>query len=186
MSLASWPDHLLTLSEWDALPEDTTHRYELIEGTLHVCRRPLQAHQWALGELYFQLRLSLPDHLRVLPDPEVLLFDDPPTVRVPDFVVVPASAVRPDSPRFDAADVVLACEILSRGSVRTDRITKRAEYADAGIAHYWLVDPRSSQVGRVMYELGRAGYRQVASAEGGKLTVSSPAPMILDLDQLRP
>jgi Uma2 family endonuclease len=186
VSLASWPDHPLTLSEWDALPEDTTHRYELVEGTPHVCPRPLQVHQWALLQLCHQLLLALPDDFGVFPEPEVLLFDNPPTVRVPDIVVVPASAIRANSPRFAAEDVVLACEIVSPGSVRTDRITKLAEYADAGIGHYWLVDPKSTQVDVAVYELGREGYQQVAGAEAGKLTVSSPAPMILDLDQLRP
>lgn len=76
--------------------------------------------------------------------------------------------------------------MVSPDLARTDRITKFAEYANAGIAHYCVVDPSSAQVGVVVYELGRSDYQQVAGAEGGKLTVSSPASMILDLDQLRP
>jgi Uma2 family endonuclease len=39
-----------------------------------------------------------------------------------------------------AADVVLAVEIISRGSRRLDTVVKAAEYADAGIPHYWVVD----------------------------------------------
>ncbi len=34
MITASWPDHLLTLTEWDALPEDTSRRCESVEGVL--------------------------------------------------------------------------------------------------------------------------------------------------------
>ncbi|XVV01984.1 hypothetical protein ACQPW3_32055 [Actinosynnema sp. CA-248983] len=30
----SWPDHLLTLEEWDALPEIESHHVELVEGVL--------------------------------------------------------------------------------------------------------------------------------------------------------
>ncbi|MGH3611494.1 MAG: Uma2 family endonuclease [Pseudonocardia sp.] len=31
-------------------------------------------------------------------------------------------------------------EVLSPGSHRTDHVAKRADYADAGIPHYWIVD----------------------------------------------
>ena len=43
-------------------------------------------------------------------------------------------------PRVDAADVLLAVEILSDGTRKVDRILKFAEYAEAGIAQYWIVD----------------------------------------------
>jgi len=36
-----WPDHLLSLEEWDALPEDNTHRYELVEGNLLASPKPV-------------------------------------------------------------------------------------------------------------------------------------------------
>jgi hypothetical protein len=34
MRVMPGPDHLLTLAEWDALPEDTSRHYELAEGVL--------------------------------------------------------------------------------------------------------------------------------------------------------
>ncbi|MGH3686111.1 MAG: hypothetical protein ACRDRE_12035 [Pseudonocardiaceae bacterium] len=40
MTTASWPDHLLTLTEWDTLPEDTSRRCGLVEGVLLVVPRP--------------------------------------------------------------------------------------------------------------------------------------------------
>ena len=39
-----------------------------------------------------------------------------------------------------ASEVVLAVEIVSPGSERTDHTVKPLEYADAGIPHYWVVD----------------------------------------------
>jgi len=39
-----------------------------------------------------------------------------------------------------ASEVVLVVEIASPGSRRTDNVIKRAEYADAGIPHYWILD----------------------------------------------
>jgi Uma2 family endonuclease len=37
--------------------------------------------------------------------------------------------------------VLLAVEILSPSSRRTDRVMKADEYAEADILHYWIVDP---------------------------------------------
>lgn len=58
----------------------------------------------------------------------------PATVRFPDVVVVPTRVAERNPPRLDAADVLLAVEIISPGTRRTDRVTKLTEYADAGIA----------------------------------------------------
>jgi Uma2 family endonuclease len=44
---------------------------------------------------------------------------------------------RHDSPLVAPADVLLAVEIESPSSLTADRITKPAQYAALGIAHYW-------------------------------------------------
>ena len=68
-----WPDHLLSLAEWEQLPEDTSHRYELSEGVLLVVPRPLALHQRAMGRLMATLDEQLPDNLTALPDVEVII-----------------------------------------------------------------------------------------------------------------
>jgi hypothetical protein len=40
-----------------------------------------------------------------------------------------------------SSDVVVAVEVLPAGSIRTDSVIKPMEYADAGIPHFWLIDP---------------------------------------------
>ncbi|MGH3319502.1 MAG: Uma2 family endonuclease [Streptosporangiaceae bacterium] len=184
MSVALWPDHLVTLDEWSALPEDTTHRFELVEGTLQVSPRPSVGHRWALSELSYQLRGQLPDHLRALPEVEVVLFDThPPTVRVPDLIIV-SSAAPMDAARCAAAAVRVACEIVSQGSVRTDRITKLAEYADAGIQHYWLVDLTTGGPSVEIYQRHGAGYDKITAHHEGTVAVTVPAPLTVDLSAL--
>jgi Uma2 family endonuclease len=140
MSAVAWPDHLLSLEDWAALPEDNSHRVELVEGTLHVSPRPVSDHQWALMELGYQLRAQLPKSLVALPEVEVVLFEHLATVRIPDLVVVPVELAREGPARYRASDVVLAVEVVSPGSGRTDRVTKFAEYAEAGIPNYWIAD----------------------------------------------
>ena len=77
------------------------------------------------------------------PDSDVFL---PPTggrdtVRIPDLLVRRRTpGVR--TPHGDLTGVVLVVEVVSPGSVRTDRVAKRREYATAGIPNYLIVDVR--------------------------------------------
>ncbi|MFE7722141.1 Uma2 family endonuclease [Nocardia rhizosphaerihabitans] len=136
---APWPDHLLTLADWDARAEDNSRTYELVEGVLVVSPRPTSIHQRVINRLAWQLEQQLPLELEPLGEVEVVIDPRPPaTVRVPDLCVVPAlsEAVA----RWTPDEVTLVVEVLSPGTRRTDRVTKFAEYAEAGIANYWLVD----------------------------------------------
>jgi Uma2 family endonuclease len=179
----AWPDHLLALAEWEALPEDTKHRCELVEGILLVAPRPAPMHQRALVRIATELDRQLPDDLTALADVEVLIDGSfPPTVRAPDVVVVPTAQAERNPTRLQAADVVLAVEIISPGTSRTDRVTKLAEYADAGIKHYWLVD-LDPPVSLTAYLLVGDGYeKELESA--GEVDVLSPAVLRLNLDAL--
>ena len=47
----SWPDHLLTLAEWEALPESNELRLELAEGMLVLSPKPMSFHQHAGNRL---------------------------------------------------------------------------------------------------------------------------------------
>lgn len=70
---------------------------------------------------------------------DVVLSEVPATVRCPDVVVAPRGALS-GAGRAHPQDVALVGEVVSPGSVETDWITKRAEYARAGIPAYLVVD----------------------------------------------
>jgi Uma2 family endonuclease len=183
MSTAPWPNHLLTLEEWDALPEDAHWRCELAEGVLIMVPRPAPLHQRAMVRLTAMLDDQLPDELTALPDVEVLIdVRHPATVRAPDVVVTSDKLAWENPPRLHASDVLLAIEIVSPGTGRTDRVTKLAEYADAGIPSYWVVeldDPATLSA----YILVDGDYEIVAQATE-PVQLSQPAPVTVDVRTL--
>lgn len=181
---------LLTAGEFAALDEATDGRYELQDGNVVMSPSPIPRHQACQGRLMFQLHGQVPPHLMVIPAVDVDLELVPPAnpgfVRIPDVVIVPRTAferVDRDGGLLRATEVVLAIEILSPGSLRTDRTIKRAEYADAGIPHYWIVDITDG-VGLVECHLaGAFGYAD-AGPVTGRFSTGDPFPVRIDLDAL--
>ena len=176
LSPHQWPDHLLSLDEWQTLPPADRH-CELAEGVLVVSPRPAAGHQWLVTRLAALLNSALPDELAALPEVEVVIDGgDVATVRVPDLVVAPFPAAE----QTRLADVVLVCEVVSPGSRGTDRVTKVAEYAAAGVPHYWIVDREAHEI--LVLRLDGDAYRTVS--RGGRVTVDAPVPLRVDLTDL--
>lgn len=175
---------MLTLADWETLPEDELCRVEASEGILVVTPNPHPRHQNAVHELVATLRRQLPDSMVALPECDVLLSLDPLTVRAPDVLVVSAPAYASGVPRFAAGDLVLAVEIGSPGSARMDRVTKASEYADAGIPDYWIVD-LTAGAALTCLRLDPAGHYEVTGEHRGRAMVEvDGARVMLDLDSL--
>lgn len=135
----TWPDHLLSLEEWEHLPEQERGRVELVEGVLQVSPQPVPRHQLLVPRLHAQLDAQLPGAWTAVVEVGVVLdTGTAPTVRIPDVVVMASAAL--DRPRLHPEEVLLAVEVASTGTRRTDRVMKLHEYARAGIPHYWIVD----------------------------------------------
>ncbi|MDN5861674.1 MAG: Uma2 family endonuclease [Pseudonocardia sp.] len=174
---------LMTLEEFDALPEDEPARYELQEGVLVMSPRPNRKHSRATGRLYAQITAQLPPELECLIDFEVVVqADHPATLRAPDLLVVPTDGAEQ---RIRATDALLAIEIISPGSRNVDLHLKPFEYADAGIPHYWVVDLDPPAPSITVFGLGAPGdgYRESQTATG-ELVVAEPFPLRIDIDAL--
>lgn len=179
MTAAYWPDHLLTLDEWDALAEDSTRHYELVEGVLAVSPKPAPLHQRAMYRLAGLLDEQLPDELTALPDVELVLqAQHPATVRAPDVLVTTSRVAEENPARLAAADVLLAVEIVSPGTKRTDHVTKPVEYSEAGIEHYWVVDIETP-TSITAYRLVDGEYEIVADCTE-VFTLSEPCELTID------
>jgi Uma2 family endonuclease len=172
---------LLSLEDWDALPEDDSAHVELQEGVLIVTPRPLRAHARAAFRIAKQLDDQLPDDFEAIIEFEVCVDAAyPPTVRVPDVVITKKDG---SERRLNGPDVLVAIEVVSPGSKRTDTVTKRSEYAEAGVEHYWIVELGPPVTLTALHLAGDFGYQESPAATG-TFAIGAPVPLCLDLDAL--
>ncbi|MFE5502379.1 Uma2 family endonuclease [Amycolatopsis japonica] len=183
MSVVHWPHRLLTLDDWTALPEDPEHRAEVVEGVLVVTPRPMSFHQLAVTRLGYLLNEQLPEALMALSEAEFIVSELPLTIRVPDVLVAATELVEGNPARYAAQDVRLVIEVLSEGTVRTDRVTKFSEYAEVGIEHYWIVD-LEDPASMTTYRLIDGEYENFGEHTGKVSLDFDGTPLTLDLDAL--
>ena len=124
------------------LTSRTNRLVELADGRLEVLPMPTDEHQSILLFLYGLLRDFLaPAGGKVLVAPLRLRLRSG-KFREPDLLALRAA----DDPRrqneyWSGADLVI--EVVSPGDPRRDLVTKRREYALAGIPEYWIVNPQT-------------------------------------------
>ncbi|MDE2994806.1 MAG: Uma2 family endonuclease [Chloroflexota bacterium] len=145
-----------TEAAYFALP-DTNHIVELSEGRLLVHEMPNLEHQRIVDELGFAINLLIREHAggRKFSSPTpVRLWEG--KIREPDLVYYAAG--REDCYHVQYADPPdLAIEVLSPSTRHIDREEKAAEYADAGVTEYWIVDPEGRSI-EVLTGAGSEGY----------------------------
>jgi Uma2 family endonuclease len=184
------PLHLLTVAEYLEIGEIEPGYSELVEGQLLMCPSPAPRHNRTAFRMGIQLERQLPPGFEVIPDMDVDLqlapADAPGTVRRPDLIVVSLDA----SARVDreggvirASEVLIAVEVVSLGSKRTDHDHKRGDYADAGIPHYWIVDIVPPVSLLACHLAGEFGYAD-GGAVTGRFATAAPFPVEIDLDAL--
>jgi Uma2 family endonuclease len=188
-AMEQWPTQLYTVGEYAALGE-TEFRTELQEGSIVMSPSPARRHSLALVELIKQIDSQLPDGLEVLIEIDVDLALVPPahpgTVRRPDLIVGDGAAfeqAEDDGELMRASDVLLVVEFVSPGSRRMDYKVKRAEYADAGIPHYWIID-LDKPISLLACELADASGYIDAGEVTGTFTTTQPFSVTIDLASL--
>lgn len=130
-------DDTWTVDDLDLLPDDGLH-YELVDGILRVSPPAPIPHN-VIGTGLAALLIPLFDRSWVVVAPGAVQLDDR-NLREPDLVVMRRSGAHLKNAR--PADVLLAVEVMSPSSRTDDRLVKPAQYAAAGIAHYWRIEPR--------------------------------------------
>ncbi|MFF4247625.1 Uma2 family endonuclease [Streptomyces sp. NPDC001822] len=136
------PQDGYTVDDLFTLPDLPPHT-ELLDGSLIFASPQRRFHSKTIDLLVNGLRSSVPKDLKVEREMTVVL--DRRNGPEPDVSVVRASAATGlEQTRFQAADVLLAVEVVSPDSEARDRETKPNKYATAGIEHFWLVEMAGS------------------------------------------
>jgi Uma2 family endonuclease len=138
----------LTLDEFLDADIEEGYRYELARGVLEVNQVANDPHRQVVCNLYDSV-----GHYRRLNPGRILAFGGGSEFqfiipglasgRNPDLAVVLRGAPKDWRGRRRP---FLAAEVVSRGSVARDYVTKREEYLAYGLDEYWIVDPLERKV----------------------------------------
>ncbi|MEO3743309.1 Uma2 family endonuclease [Plantactinospora sp. B5E13] len=173
-----------TLEDLLDLPPDAP-RVELVDGVVHVVSSPTLGHQHIAGLLWNWLRAHAPAHLRAAQAVGVALAAN--FTREPD-VLVHLAGIPANRHFLLPHEVLLAVEVVSPGTRRTDRFSKPAEYAAAGIPAYWRVeqDPVRVHAARLADQPGRSGNREyeLLAETADLLELGEPFPVKLPITEM--
>ncbi|HEY3611895.1 MAG TPA: Uma2 family endonuclease [Pseudonocardiaceae bacterium] len=181
--MTSHPDGL-TAADYDALPEEICRRIEIVDGGVVVNVAPCRAHQHLVRHFATALGTVLNERLAVTFNVDLRLVGVPLLNRRPDVVVYDASLA--DDEVLRPRHCVLVVEVMSPGSVTTDRFDKPAEYAAAGIEHFWRIEMSDHGPTVFRYRLDPTT-RTYSSAgvDDGTMAVTEPVAMTVVLADLR-
>ena len=176
-----------TYADLEAVPPHLVA--EILRGKLVTHPRPAPRH----AEVHFQLGGKLcgpfrdgidgPGGWRFLTEPELHLGAE---VAVPELAgwrlermpVLPTTAYVETAPDW-------VCEILSRSTEKYDRGDKSEIYAEAGVRHMWLLDPRVKCL--EVFELSGGRWQPMATFTGDAVARAVPFDAIeLPLGRLWP
>jgi len=139
----TWTDYLST-------PEDTSRRYEIVDGELFVTAAPRPRHQQVVANLLELLRGLAKTHGlgEVLPGPITVHLHDELVVE-PDLVFIARDRLGILDPNRGAEGPPdLVVEVLSPSNRSYDRNLKRKHYLENGVAELWILDADEHTVER--------------------------------------
>lgn len=136
-----------TYQDYLALPDDG-RRYEIIEGSLYVTNAPNIDHQFTV----FEIARQMGNHViekgvgRVITTPfEVHLSQETRPVQ-PDVLFIKSERWPGAGAAYFAGAPDLVVEVLSPSTSRTDQVVKFTAYEQAGVAEYWIANPKTQSV----------------------------------------
>jgi Uma2 family endonuclease len=136
---------LWTEAQYLLLTNQTNHLIEFADGVIEVLPMPTRRHQVILALLYeLFVGFLRPRGSKVLFAP-LRLQVRPNTYREPDLLLLlDAKDPRNQNAFWLGADLVI--EIVSPDDPERDTKVKRADYAEAGIPEYWIVNPTDETI----------------------------------------
>ena len=139
-----------TYEEFMALPEGGPYRDELIDGELCMTPAPSPRHQeisWNLSRIIGDYLYRNPGRGKAFTAPcDGVFSQHPPQVVEPDLIFVSQEHLSLIGEENIQGVPDLLVEILSEGTVTSDRRIKPALSERFGVPGYWIVDPEAETV----------------------------------------
>ena len=164
-----WTEH-----DFLQLDRSDNHLRELSNGQLEELPMPSAYHQRILRfllyafESYLQLN-KIGGELFFAPLPTRLF---PGTIREPDLIYLSPKQSAATDTYPTQADLVLEVVSGSPADRRRDLVTKRKEYAQAGIKEYWIVDPKTNTIHVLALNKATKRYRRHGKFTTGQTATS--------------
>lgn len=140
---------LLTVEQYEALPEEPEYRTELSRGRLVREPQPGALHGAITGRLYSALlRFVEERHLGTVTNQTGFRLPlEPPSVRGPDVAFIHRDRLPPEIPvGFWPLAPDLAVEVASPSNSLADLQQKTIEYFESGVRQVWIVEPATRTV----------------------------------------
>jgi Uma2 family endonuclease len=165
--------HILTVDDWEAMPDGDGNRYEIIEGELFVSRSAGLTHQVVISNLFtlfvlFREKNRIVEILTgvgvilskfsaVIPDLVILLNEQRDTIITDDRLTGPPA---------------LVIEVISPGAAnsRRDRVDKLRLYSKHLVQEYWILDPRKLTVEQYVSDGSSLKLKQTLKREEERLS----------------
>jgi Uma2 family endonuclease len=160
---------LWTEEQYLKLTEQTNHLIEFADGVIEVLPMPTDKHQVILALLYELLLVIIrPLGGKVLFAPLRVRIREG-KHREPDLLLVrDANDPRRQNAYWLGADLVV--EIVNPDDPERDTKVKRADYAEAGISEYWIVNPEDESI--TVLTLGEDVYHEHGIFHRGSVATS--------------
>jgi Uma2 family endonuclease len=177
------PPEGFTSDDLDHFPDLPAHT-ELLDGSLVLVSPQAAYHMLMMSLIEQSLRESAPDDMRVRREMSVVL--NRKQRPEPDIIVIRATAdLRPDVTAYQAADVLLAIEVVSPESEIRDRERKPQLYAEAGIPHHWRIERDGPHPVAHIFELdSTTGAYAPKGVYHGEFKLDLPFPIHIDLREI--
>lgn len=167
----------MTARQFMALGEDPPGvRLELVNGEVAVAPRPTPEHSNADVQLCAILQTYVNEHEQgmVLHDLDTTL--DTFNVRRPDILFFSKSRLHLVTAKKLEGPPDLAVEIVSPSSATVDRVDKFEQYRAAGVACYWILDPKARSL--EAFELQRGSYVLLGEGRDNQIVSFAPFPRL--------
>ncbi|WP_280275359.1 Uma2 family endonuclease [Nocardia wallacei] len=168
-----------TAEDLPRLIEVVDARFELLDGEVVMMAPATQWHDEVRDYLKLALRGIAPRQFVITPEKGINLGHSVPE---PDILAVSRSVVQSGSLVFRPEDVYLAVEIVSPGTKTKDRKLRPAQYAEAGIKHFWRVENEDDEMVVYTFELLPEGGCYAPSGVFRKrVQIDRPFPIDIEL-----